>query len=602
MTRAMPIPGLTDPRLPPARDLLAEGRALARDWHVGPCPFLAERGIACEADWKRRMAAAGRVMQHAQIGFRDAGKSERAYAEIHEEVARRGYTVDRYGICLDWAMGFARAERRTELMGTGLMLDGTEAFVRLAARAPVAPHFGDFVLGFPAAVENTCSALAAGSTSIGNLGQYFTFRLPGAGPDLDLVSTRQTVVALGLIAAQEVEVLVHSNLDDGFAALFTDLSSALGAVLVEKHIVEGLIGARLSHCFGHHFSDPLGRLAFQIALARVSQAPGTMVYGNTVSYRGSDAENYASLAAYLMVDILGQRLNPSGHAINPVPVTENSRIPDISEIIDAQLFAGRLIERSAEWPALVDPARASALADEIVGGGEIFRDRVLEGLASEGVDTGDAGQMLHALRRLGGKRLEERYGAGTPDPAAFRGRRPLVPGSLVAEIEHMASAHMARVPAAAAVALKGAGLRVMVATTDVHEHGKLLIEKLLRELGIEPVDGGVSVDQAGLARAAGAEGVDAIALSTYNGVALAYLKGLKAELAAAGLEIPVLIGGRLNQIPEGSNSSLPVDVTAELKAAGAMVCASAEDAGPALAAIAADRQRKTGGRHGHGKI
>ena len=33
-----------------------------------------------------------------------------------------------------------------------------------------------------------------------------------------------------------------------------------------------------------------------------------------------------------------------GALVNPVPVTENLRIPDVDEILDAQLFAARLAE------------------------------------------------------------------------------------------------------------------------------------------------------------------------------------------------------------------------------------------------------------------
>ncbi|NND49413.1 MAG: hypothetical protein HKN60_04095, partial [Rhizobiales bacterium] len=47
-----------------------------------------------------------------------------------------------------------------------------------------------------------------------------------------MASTAATVTALGLIARQSAEVLVHSNLDDGFAALFCDLACAFGAVLL----------------------------------------------------------------------------------------------------------------------------------------------------------------------------------------------------------------------------------------------------------------------------------------------------------------------------------------------------------------------------------
>src|SRR5690606_22074267 len=129
----------------------------------------------------------------------------------------------------------------------------------------------DFVLGFPAARENTQAALAAGSTTIGNLGQYFTFRVPGHGDDIE--ATAQTVRALGLIAAQPVPVMVHSNIDDGYAAHFTDLASCLGMILIERELVTGLVGAPIGHCYGHHFSDPIARLAFQRAMAAAGASP-----------------------------------------------------------------------------------------------------------------------------------------------------------------------------------------------------------------------------------------------------------------------------------------------------------------------------------------
>ena len=578
---------LPETELPKLADLMQRGRELARDWKVGPSAFLEHVGASCEAEFKRASAASNRIMQHAQIGFRDPAKTRRAYGEIYEACQKRGVSVDRYGICLDWSMGYPRDQRSDGLRSTGLLLDDVDDFVELTASAPVAPHFGDFVLGFPAAVETTQAALAAGSTSIGNLGQYFTFRLPGW--DDDVATTEATVTALGLIAAQDVEILVHSNLDDGFAALFTDLASSLGAVLIEKHIVETLIGGSMSHCYGHHFSDPVRRLAFQIALARVSDTPGTMIYGNTVSYTGGDAENYASLAAYLLADIAGQRLTATGHAINPVPVRENDRIPDIDEIVDAQLFAGRLTERAEGYDALFDMGQTESLAETIIEGGRRFRDTVLAGLADAGIDTGDALELMLAIRRIGGKRLEELFGSGQPNAARPRGRRPVVPSPVLEEIEHLAAERTALVDAAGADTLRNAGLRVIVATTDVHEHGKLVIEQVLSSVGVITVDGGVSTDPDVLVETARTTGADAIAVSTYNGVALDYMRRLHAELDNRRMSVPVLIGGRLNQVPDGSNTSLPVDVSGELSDAGAIVCAHVEDAIPVLARIAEAR-------------
>ncbi|MDH3741102.1 MAG: hypothetical protein OER56_05835, partial [Hyphomicrobiales bacterium] len=479
---------LPEPDLPGTSDLVADGKRLAKDWQVEPGAFLKQAGCTSEADYKRAAVADGRIMQHAQIGYRDLDKSCWAWREIHETCAGRGVTVDRFGICLDWSMGVPRGERDAAQLGTGLILKTPEDFVRLADQAPVAPHFGDFVMGFPAAIENTQAALAAGATSIGNLGQYFTFRLPGH--DDDVAATEATVTALALCAAQPVEVLVHSNLDDGFAGLFMDLSSALGAVLLEKHIVEDLIDARASHCWGHHFTDPKRRLAFHLALAQVSDTPGTMIYGNTVAYQGSNGENYASLASYLLTDIAGQRLQPTGHAINPVPVRENQRIPDIDEVIEAQLFAARLSEHADGYAGLINPQEADELADKIVKGGRRFFDNVMQGLGEAGIDTQNAFEMLLAIRRIGGKQLEQLYGAGNQDDDAPRGRQPIVQSSLVEDLNELAGRHASRIGEADSRRIAQARPRVMVATSDVHEHGKLALEQVLRTIGAEPLDGG----------------------------------------------------------------------------------------------------------------
>lgn len=584
---------LPERALPDGRALLAEGRALARVHRIGRSAFLEHHGVASEVDYKRRCAAAGAIMLHAQIGYRDPEKTRRAWVEIFERSSRAGHAVDRYGVCLDWSMGYPAAERAGRPRGTGLILERPEDFVRLTAGAPVAPHFGDFVMGTPAAVENTAAALAAGATAVGNLGQYFTFRLPGW--DDDVRTTAETVRAIGLAAAQPAEVLIHSNLDDGFAALFCDLACALGAVLIERHLVEDLAGGRVGHCYGHTFSDACTRLAFQRALARVTATPGTMVYGNTTSFGADEGASWASLASYLLVDVLAQRTRPTGHAVNAVPVTEALRIPEVDEIVAAQRFAARLVEHADRLAALLDASAAESLAGEIVAGGEAFRDRVLAGLAGAGIDTGDPLELMLALRRAGPRRLEALYGPGAPDPGRPRGRAPLVQASPVAELEAAAARVLGNVAPAVRASLRARGLRACTAATDVHEYGKLLVESALGALGVVLVDAGVSVDPAHLAQRAHAAGADFVALSTYNGIALDYVERLSGELARLGAELPVYVGGKLNQIPGTSNTSLPVDVSAELRAAGAIACRRVEDMLEHLAESGAPDGRAAGG-------
>ena len=576
MTRSLPpLAGLVPEHLRAGADLLAEGRALTKEWRVGSNRFLAAEGVASEADYKRRETVRGRIMQHAHIGFRSVDRTISAMAEVRETCAGRGITVDRFGITLDWSMGFPLEGRAARPKGTGIVLRGPEDFALITNATASAAHFGDFMLGLPGALDNTKAAIAAGGTAIGNLGQYFTFRLPFW--DDDVATTEATVTALGLIAAQEAEVLVHSNLDDGFAGLFADMGSALGMVLVEKHIVETLIGARLSHCYGHHFTAPLVRLAFHRALTTITGTPGTMLFGNTVSYKSSPAGNFASLASYLQADIWALRRTGSGHAINPVPVTENERIPDVDEIVDAQTFAARMVEHADASLGLLDPQPIEAMAARLVAAGRTFAANVLAGLAAHGVDTNDAAALMLALRRIGPKTLEAVFGAGVLQPSAVGGRQPVVMAEWVEELEESAAHWTGKVPSERRGRIAARSLRACIGTSDVHEHGKALIERVFAGLGVEPVDGGTSVDPAVLVDAAIAGSADLIAVSTYNGIALCYAREVQAALKARGASLPVCIGGRLNQIPEDSNSGLPVDVSAEIAALGVTPCATPED-------------------------
>ncbi len=562
------LPDLVPPHLRPGAALLAEGRALAKDWHLGTSAFMRATGFASEVAYKASITT--RIMQHAHIGFRSVDRTLEALRQVHGTCAERGVTVDRFGITLDWSMGYPQAHRAKAARATGIVLSGPEDFARITGAVAAPMHFGDFMLGLPGALDNTKAAIAAGATSLGNLGQYFTFRLPGW--DDDVATTEATVTALGLIAAQNGAVLVHSNLDDGFAGLFQDMCCSLGMVLVEKHIVEGLIGAPLAHCYGHHFSDPLSRMAFHAALATVSTTPGTMIFGNTVSYQSTEAGNYASLASYLLPDMMALGRWPTGHAVNPVPVTENQRIPDVDEIIDAQTFAHRLGQHAPMHAALVDWPVVEDMAARMVAGGRRFAAALLAGLAEMGVDMTDPAQILLAIRRLGPRRLEAAFG---PGPLMDTRRSPEIPAEWARELDQKAADWVNSHSDASAI--RGATLKVCVGTTDVHEHGKYLVERALTGLGVQVLDGGVSVDPEVLVDRALALGADALAISTYNGVARRYVKAVLAALEAKGAKLPVLVGGKLNEVPADSNTGLPVDVTAEIAAMGANPCANLDD-------------------------
>ena len=135
--------------------------------------------------------------------------------------------------------------------------------------------------------------------------------------------------------------------------------------------------------------------------------------------------------------------------------------------------------------------------------------------------------------------------------------------------------------------MSNSNLKIVTATTDVHEYGKRLLEEILKFIGLEVIDGGVSVDAKSLTKFA--RQADAIFLSTYNGIALGFLEQLNIELENQQHKIPIFIGGKLNKVLFTSNSDLPVDISNDLVKNGAIVCYKVEDFYSPLAQIARER-------------
>src|SRR4029079_15209182 len=90
--------------------------------------------------------------------------------------------------------------------------------------------------------------------------------------------------------------------------------------------------------------------------------------------------------------------------------------------------------------------------------------------------------MVLSLNRLVPKRLEELWGAGEADRAAPRGGRPAVRAPFVEELDALAERHLDRVTTELRQRVGGLRPRVIVATSDVHEHGKMALEHVLRQV------------------------------------------------------------------------------------------------------------------------
>ena len=501
-------------------------------------------------------------MYHMQIGLSTWSATEAALIEVYETLADKGYTVDRFGLALDRAMGVPEDDRHLTLKETGPRL-GPHEWQRLGEAAPIQPHLGDYMIGLPAGFQNTLRALSAGVTTIGNVGQYTAYDLIG-GSD-EMLVTEETVRALAAIGAlRDHGALVHSNLEDGSATQASHFGAYVGWAALELYVVEQLIGARLTHCFGNTIQSPESRAVVHFALddLRGRDSIGSMVYGNTVDHRAGDrVRNTAAVTEQLRCDIALQLRRPTGHAVNPVPLTEAERIPSAAEIVEVHVLAHEIEREVRRSPDLFDWPKLERLGSMTATYAVEFRDRALAVLDGDGIDVGDAAQVLLALRRTSMSELERRVDLAAPDD--------------VARLEPWKASH---VRSLADRLDKGAprldGIRVVLAVLEVHDLVRDALARVLPRAGAEVILLGANSTIDGIVRAATEEDADAIVLGVYNGNALALGEQVARGARHESWGGRIYMGGILNQ---DTGQGLPIDARPALEELGVCCVDSVDD-------------------------
>jgi methylmalonyl-CoA mutase cobalamin-binding subunit len=553
--------------LPSWEEVSAEAQERAGKIEIGQTLFCREQGVSSEAEYKRRAKARGQIMLHTHIGLDTWQETKSALLYLYDEMSKRGLVLDRFGLCLDRVMAYPPEMRHLVPRETGPQLKSVEDWIEVGQVVPIQPHAGDFMIGFPASVVNTENALRAGITTIGNLSQYFAHGVPNWTDDVKTaVETAKAIAMMGRL--KDKGTLVHSYLDDGFGALFTDYADVVGWAYLEQYIVESLFGAKLAHCFGGVTVDPMTRVAWVFIMREIhgEDCLGSMWYGDTISFSEDFDRNLGLNAEYLLWDMIAQLVCPTGHAVLPLPVTEAVRIPNAKDILQAQVMARRIEESARRMIPQVDLTQAQAIKDRLIGPGRAVFIHALANLKAEGVDVQNPLQMLFVLKKMGPVQFQREFGAGTLDPAWPRGRKPVQLTDMFAKTYAASEAILKDLPKPT----EQRALKVVLGATDVHEHALFIIERALQAMGFSPVVLGSELNPVDIVRLAREKAADMIVVSTYNGMALEVGKALRRELDRLGVQIPVYMGGRLNQGVEGQ--ALPVDVTADLAALGLTPC------------------------------
>lgn len=549
----------------PTAQLIAEGRAAAPK-RLARSAFVQSVDAASEVEHKQRCRDAGIVMYHMHIGLSTWEATEDALRTVHDQLSAKGHRVDRYGLAFDRAMGVPEADRPFTVKETGPRIE-PDQWTRLTMAVPIQPHTGDYIIGFPAGFQNTCRALAAGVSTIGNVGQYTAYELLG-GSD-EILVTEETVRALAALgAARSLGALAHSNLEDGSGTQAAHFGSYVGWAALELYVVEELLGGRLAHCFGNTIQNPEHRAIVHFALddIRGRDSIGSMIYGNTVDHRpGDHARNMAATTAQIMCDIALQLRRPTGHAVNPVPYTEAERIPSAEEIVEVHLLARELEREVRKAPNIYDWERLERTGAEVAAYARVWRDRALAVFTSDGIDARDAAQVLLAMRRSSMSDLEAAVNLAAPDHIARL--EPWKSSNVRQLADRLVAGH-------AADRQTLHGVRVILAVLEVHDLVRDALAHALPRLGVEVVLLGSGTPIDGVMRAATDEDADAIVLGTYNGNALALGERLTQAARDSGWNGQILMGGILNQ---DTGAGLPIDARPGLAELGIACVDRAED-------------------------
>lgn len=547
--------------LPDMKTIRSEIDQIASGVTIGETLFMKEHGVKSEAEYKKKMAKQGHIMKHTHIGWNSWDVIAKGTEYIYNELKKRGSYVDRFGYCLDWVMGVPEHLRHLLPVGTGLTFQNPEEWAKIGQVVPVQPHLGDHMIASLNSVENTVCALNAGVTTMGNISQYYTYEYPGI--DMEEFRVTDMIKAIGVMGKfKEQGTIIHSNVDDGFGAQFHDLANLVGWCMLERYIVEDLLGGGMSHCFGNLFSDPMLRITFEQAMWEInkSKTPGTMIYGNTIDFGFDYDRNFGALASYVNGDIIGQQHCPSGHAVTAIPVTEAVRIPSADEILQAHATVDMMIEKAKYFESYINWNQIESDKNILVACGRIFFERVLNGLDDLGVDINHPGELLGALKAIGPEQLEENFGVGQYDKFAMRHRIPVRPTDIVSTINKKQNDISEKIENIED-SLKGCN--VIVGSTDVHEFGKEIVKNVLLKANATVFDLGSSVPVSEIVDTILETESNVVVISTFNGIALSFAKELQEALKEKNLKVHLIMGGLLNEVMDGEG--LPVDVTKELR-------------------------------------
>jgi methylmalonyl-CoA mutase cobalamin-binding subunit len=559
---AVDLNALIPADLPDGREAVAEGVALGKTIEMGRSLYCEEKGVGSEREWRERAREQGIPCTCMNIGLATWAETRDALASIYEDALSRGVRPpDRFNLIAERRMGLPKELRASAPQETGPVLWTEQDWWEMTHTVPIQPEAADNTIGGPGSLDNVINALQAAITTIGVVSQY-TWQWPYW--DDEPTQLMAVLKAAGVLASKRDQgVVFDSYLEDGYPGVFHDYASYIGWAMLERYVSEELIGAAYASSWGGLTQNPIVKSAVTLALEEVNpdRVPMSYLQGDTISHTPDFDGNMAALVNDLMLTKMTDIRYRLGTAPIAVPVTEIVRIPSWQEVATVQTISRKTEEYLSLIEPYVDWKKIEAMRDRLVAGGRRFFKTAIDTMVEMGIDVKDPGRVLLIMKRLGAVKCEELFGAGEPDDSYLRGRKPVLETDLVHKtMEHRDTLLDDLIRRGAGERMKK--VKVVIASTDVHEFSKFLLTSTFDALGSEVIDCGVNCDPEDIVRVAVETAADAIVVTTHNGVARSYGIKLTEELRSARIEAPVFMGGVLNEDVAGSD--VPIDVRQDL--------------------------------------
>lgn len=559
--------------LPRGSDIVKEGIDIGRTFEVGKSAFMRYRKVRTESDWKRMQAAEGNIQWNPIIGLATLDEQVEAVKRLWEWGLERGIEIDRCLHISNMLNGLPPELREKAPKPTSFLLESPEDFIRIAEAAPIQPVFDDHMVGNPNSVNNAVNCLKAGCNDVGTLCQY-VWDYPYYHDDVGQVV--ETVKALGVLASKRKDgAFILTYVGDGIPGQLIDHVSEVGYCRLEKYIADELCGTAYAASLGGVHSYIPAKLATWLALGDILKEEDrgvlTFYQGNTLEPTEDLESNYGLVVSDFLPFALLERRHKTGIAYMPNPVTECVRVPTIKEIIDVLSACAVSLNKAIELEEgkLVDDTYINEMRALLVDRGNKFFENALHRLAEMGVDTRDPIQMFLALRRLGGRKIEELFHPGEKDPGVPRGFVPYFATDLLNKPMRVMDEVMKEVKSGG-LGEAGKNKAVVMGSTDTHEYGLFVVGGVLNAVGAKAIDGGVDLDPEQMLDLAHESGTPYVAVSTHNGQCLDWGTRLMEVAKDRGQEVKVFMGGKLNAIVEGASE--PVDVSDRLSGIGITPC------------------------------